>query len=213
MVMKELARGAEAVIYLDADSVRKERPKKNYRHPVMDEKIRKLRTRHEARIIGRAAKAGIPVPKIFGCDECEGLIVMEHLKGKKLRDVLAGDKRSLELAEEVGESVARLHKEGIIHGDLTTSNMILHRGKVFFIDFGLGFHSDRVEDKAVDLHLLKRALESRHWRFWEKLFEAILKGYFAGGGQKQVVKQMETIGARGRYRHDKRSKKKERQKD
>ncbi len=206
--MKEIARGAEAVIYSDGEKVCKQRPEKGYRHPVMDAKIRKLRTRHEERILKRASEAGVNAPEVLGVDEKTGLLEMRFVKGRKLRDVLKGDARALEAAKKVGEGVARLHERNIIHGDLTTSNLLLSRGKVFFIDFGLASHSHRVEDKAVDLHLLKRALESAHWRYWEKLFEAVLEGYFAAGGEKQVVKRMGKVESRGRYRHDKRKKSK-----
>jgi Kae1-associated kinase Bud32 len=102
--------------------------------------------------------------------------------------------------EKLGEQVAKLHKDNLIHGDLTTSNIILSGKQIFIIDFGLGFTSYRLEDKAVDLHLIKQALEAKHWQNHEKLFGGFLKGYISqdNGG---VLDQLKKVEARGRYKH------------
>jgi len=96
---------------------------------------------------------------------------------------------------EIGRSVRKLHDANIIHGDLTTSNMIL-KDKVYFIDFGLGFFSTRIEDKAVDLFLFKKALESKHHEVWEECFKEVLKAY----GDQKVMERLKEIEKRGRYR-------------
>ena len=99
--------------------------------------------------------------------------------------------------EKLGEQTAKLHDAGIIHGDLTTSNAILRNSDIFVIDFGLSFFSHKIEDKAVDLHLIKQALEAKHYQNWEKLFSAFLKGY----KNKEVIERLKKVEARGRYKH------------
>ena len=101
----------------------------------------------------------------------------------------------------IGKNIAKLHDADIIHGDLTTSNMILS-GKevVYFIDFGLGFISKKIEDKAVDLHLLKQALEAKHFTHWETLFKEVINGYSSSKDSKLVLKQLEKVEKRGRYK-------------
>ena len=130
---------------------------------------------------------------------------MDFIQGEKLSDFL--DSFPLEKQEEicmkVGQEIARLHDSDMIHGDLTTSNMILvgkKGAKVFFIDFGLGFHSHKIEDKAVDLHLLKEALEARHFRHWQVLFEKVKKGYAGSKNAPAVLEQLKKVEARGRYK-------------
>jgi TP53 regulating kinase-like protein len=102
--------------------------------------------------------------------------------------------------------IGRLHKHGIIHGDLTTSNMILTPyGKVVFVDFGLSERSKEVESKGVDLHLMKRALQSTHYKFAKECFEAVMKGYGKVVGDEEVEKVSEKIREiekRGRYISD-----------
>jgi Kae1-associated kinase Bud32 len=131
---------------------------------------------------------------------------MPYIKGKKLSQSL--DKFPLneqkKIMGQIGESIAKLHKNEIIHGDLTTSNMILLKDNVYFIDFGLGYISRKIEDKAVDLHLLKQALEAKHFNHWKELFEEILKIYEKTLGPseaKKVFERIKSIEKRGRYRH------------
>jgi len=154
--MKQIGAGAEAIIYLDKEKVKKDRVKKNYRIKEIDEALRKTRTRTEAKIL---EKIPIKSPKLLKTDG-KSVIEMEFIEGDKIRDLL--DLRPI-LAKEIGEKVAEMHNSGIIHGDLTTSNMILNK-EIYFIDFGLSFFSDKLEDKAVDIHLFKQALESKHYK-------------------------------------------------
>ena len=121
--MKKIGAGAEALIYLDKKEVVKERIKKSYRLKQIDEKLRKFRTRREAKVLEKLHSIGFPIPKLILSDDKKMLIKMEFLKGKKLRDIL-NKKNCEKLCREIGEEVATLHKKGIIHGDLTTSNKI-----------------------------------------------------------------------------------------
>jgi TP53 regulating kinase-like protein len=127
---------------------------------------------------------------------------MKYIPGRRLSDSL--ERMDWEfLCKEVGRSIGKLHQTGIIHGDLTNSNMIVetNTGKLYFIDFGLGFHSDRDEDKAVDIHLVKQALEARHHRIFEKAFDFIIDGYKKGNnGWRSVLKRLERVEKRGRYK-------------
>ncbi len=241
-----IQQGAEAIISLEDNKIIKNRIKKSYRLPEIDEKLRKQRTKSEAKIIDKL-KSIINVPKIISVDKNQ--IIMEYINGKKLSDNLDNLKNKFEIAEKIGQEIAKLHDSDIIHGDLTTSNMILvetadkkftnvktplnkhppeenikiinnklvnhisskasnlaerseaDKGfKVYFIDFGLGFHSKRIEDKAVDLHLLRQALEAKHFSCWQELFENALKGYKSKDKAK-ILEQLKKVEARGRYKH------------
>ncbi len=360
-----VAQGAEAVLIRKGDVLLKRRNKKRYRITEMDEKIRKLRTRGEAKLLEKAGKI-IGVPKVLRVDEGEKEIDMEFIDGLKLSDKLDEMKNQKEVCLEIGRNIAKLHDAGIIHGDLTTSNMIWvqldsqaslidkarsarklshHRseplcdrennfskllnelkkldlpnnefavfgsgpmavrgikdsgdldivvksqlwvkltkgkvikdgtyeknskieignievyknwkpwfpnsdelidesdifdgirfvklekvldwkrsfnrekdkgavkliedylsskkGKLYFIDFGLGFANGRIEDKAVDLYLIKEALEAKHFKRFEKYFEAVLKGYKETSKHaSEVLKRLEKVEKRGRYKQN-----------
>ncbi len=189
--MKQIGKGAEAIIYKDKENVVKDRIRKGYRIPEIDDPLRQSRTRREAKILAKLKEIGFPAPRLIS-DDKKSMIRMEHIPGDKLRDVFESSDY-ITLSKEIGKKVRILHDNGIIHGDLTTSNMILN-DDVYFIDFGLSFFSDKVEDKAVDLHLLKQALESKHYKIWEKAFEAVVKGY----NDPSVLKRLEKVEARGR---------------
>ena len=207
---KIIGRGAEALLIKKGNVLLKRRIKKGYRHEHLDIMLRTSRTRKEAKIL-RKLYGYIPVPKVkningmakkpFGL---ETEIEMEYIKGKLLSNFL--DKfslpKALKICKKVGQNIAKIHDKNIIHGDLTTSNMILKDNKceVFFIDFGLGFHSSRIEDKAVDLHLLKEALESKHFKKWEIYFNAILEGYKNSENYKEVIERLKKVESRGRYK-------------
>ena len=204
-----IAQAAEAIIIKQGASVIKRRLKKGYRIPELDEKLRKLRTRSEAKILEKASSL-ISVPKVIKVDEKSKEIELEFIDGKKLSDCLDNLKNRLVIMKQVGQEIAKLHDANLIHGDLTTSNMILREGKtckenhrcsrVYIIDFGLGFHSLRLEDKAVDIHLLKQALEAKHFNEWKKLFASFEKGYNSKDKSK-ILEQLEKVELRGRYRH------------
>jgi len=191
-----IGKGAEATISKNKNKVIKERTKKNYRHPLLDEKLRKLRTRSESKILKKLTKV-IPVPEIIEVDEKNKVIAMSYIEGKKLSDNLENLDYE-KICKEIGESIAKLHDLGIIHGDLTTSNLIYNK-KVYFIDFGLSFHSERIEDKAVDLHLIKQALEAKHPQIFEKAFETIIKSYNPKD-KKNILERLKKVESRGRYK-------------
>lgn len=194
--MKKIAQGAEAIIYQDKDTIIKDRIEKSYRHPVLDSKMRKSRTKREAKILDKLKAMRFPVPKVL--EHKDSTIVIEHLKGKKLRDIFEKDYKKL--SQEIGKKVAILHKHNIIHGDLTTSNMILE-DEIYFIDFGLSITSTKVEDKAVDLHLLKRAMDSKHHTVSEDAFQLVIKAYDSYPDAKDVLKRLEIVEARGRNKN------------
>jgi len=160
-------------------------------------KLRTSRTKAEAKIIGKLNKI-IPTPKIINTNEEKKQIIMQYLDGKKLSEYLEQlDFKTI--AKQIAENITKVHNQDIIHGDLTTSNMILKDNKVFFIDFGLGFHSYKIEDKAVDLHLLKQALEAKHHTIAEQVFNIIIKNYKPEKAKK-IIKRIKIIESRGRYK-------------
>ena len=200
--MKQLiAQGAEAKIYIDKNII-KDRIKKSYRLKEIDERLRKTRTRHEANIIKKLNTLNFDAPKLIKTDEKE-ILEIEFIKGDKVSNIL-NEKNYQKICREIGEKIAFLHNHNIIHGDLTTSNFIVQEktGKVFFVDFGLSFISTKIEDKAVDLHLLKQALESKHY----KIFEKCLKTAFDGHKNKakeynEIMKRFQVVERRGRNKY------------
>jgi len=196
--MKILKQGAESIIILDKGKIIKHRIKKLYRVKEIDEKIRKSRTRSEAKLL---EKSPVRVPKILNVDEKDMKIEMQYLNGELLKDIFdkLKEKERLSLCKALGEEISKLHSAEIIHGDLTTSNLILKDDKLYFIDFGLGFFSNKTEDKAVDLRLLKQALESKHYKSFPKSYNKILKHY----KHKDVLKRLEKVEGRGRYKERK----------
>ena len=192
----ELAKGAEAIITKDKDVVKKNRIAKSCRIRQIDEKLRKQRTRSEASLMRTARRAGIKVPAIV--EESNFEIAMEFINGQKIKDVFEKDYESL--AEKIAHSVARMHENDIIHGDLTTSNMILKDDDIFFIDFGLGFTSKRTEDKAVDLFLLHEAIESTHHKVLDGAWKIILNTYRKEYPEAEhVINALQKIEKRRRY--------------
>ncbi|MBU2561506.1 MAG: Kae1-associated serine/threonine protein kinase [Nanoarchaeota archaeon] len=205
----KLAQGAEAIIYSDYTTVTKHRFEKTYRHPELDSRLRKSRTRREAKILEKLQGMGFPAPRLIEMDDSDMKVHMDHVPGELVKKVIDSleekkdEKAYLKLCREIGEKTALLHNKGMVHHDLTTSNMILHRDtkEVYFIDFGLSFFSDKIEDYAVDLHLLRHALESRHYRVWEKCFKAVLDGYKKRSEKsKEVIERLEKVEQRGRYK-------------
>jgi len=193
---KIIQQGAEAIISLDnKNQILKNRIKKSYRLPELDINLRKKRTKSEAKII-KKLKDIIPVPKIISTDINQ--ITMQYVNGKKLSE----DLESLDykkICRQIGEILTKLHNQDIIHGDLTTSNMIWKNNKIYLIDFGLGFYSHKIEDKAVDLHLLKQALEAKHFKIADKCFNIIIKNYNPENNVL-IAERIKVIESRGRYK-------------
>ena len=155
--LRVIAKGAEADLILDPDwngrrALIKRRGEKRYRHPQIDRQVRRFRTLHEADIIHRAKEAGVATPLIYQVDADGASIVMEYVEGERVRDIVnaLGDDENRELFRIIGFEAGRLHGAGLIHGDLTTSNMIRVADRVVFIDFGLGEVSRETEKRGVD---------------------------------------------------------------
>jgi len=194
--MKKIAQGAEAILYRDGKKLVKDRIKKSYRIQEIDNRLRSRRTKLEARLL-RKAKAIIYAPQVLNEDKFK--IEMDFIDGEKVKDIL-DEKNCEQICDLIGRNIGSLHDYDIIHGDLTTSNMILKDADVYFIDFGLGFISKRAEDKAVDLYLLHEALESTHFDILEKAWKIILKAYRESyGDADKVIKTLQKIEKRRRY--------------
>lgn len=212
---KIIAKGAEANLILDDfDSVLypsdedkvliKHRISKKYRVKKLDKKLRDFRTSLEAKLLSDAKEAGVPTPIVYRVDRVEMKILMEYVEGKPVKEFLEEletEKRE-EICETIGMQIARLHDFGIIHGDLTTSNMIrTEEGKIYFIDFGLGEYNSSIETKGTDLHLLHRTLSSTHFKVARESYQAVLRGYRKELGEeaKEIIQRVEEIERRGRY--------------
>jgi len=186
------ARGAEAVIEFHDGLAIKRRIAKRYRAGPLDARLIAERTRAEARLIAAARRAGVPTPVIL--DITGDTIVMDAIAGTLLtRDLSEATVR------EAGRMVGRLHSAGIMHGDLTTSNMILHDGRLVLIDFGLAQVSSEIEQQGVDLHVFFQTLESTTADY-PALREAFTEGYRSTfPGADDVIAREHEIELRGRY--------------
>ncbi len=203
--MKVIRRGAEAEIRRDVFMGRsvlvKSRVPKAYRHPELDRSLRAHRTRVEARLLQEARSCGVPTPIIYHIDTVSAEIWMQEIEGPRAKDALmkAGPDEVRAISQEIGRMVARLHSHGMTHGDLTTSNMILRDGRVFFIDLSLGSKAASLEEMGVDMHLLREAFQSAHSDMMYA-FDIIAETYareHAGG--REVLAKVRDIEERGRY--------------
>ncbi len=206
--MTYFRKGAEAVLSLEEwygkRVIFKRRVPKPYRHPTLDHKLRVSRTVREAENLHEAKKTSVPTPIVYFVDRENATLVMEYIEGERVKEIL--DQLNVEershLCEQIGVEIGRLHNASLIHGDLTTSNMILVGEKLFLIDFGLSFHSQNEEDKGVDLHLMKRALNSTHYRHAHESMRTIVSGYEKVVGAEvtsKVMGRVKEIEYRGRY--------------
>jgi len=204
-----IKKGAEAELLLETwcekKVIMKKRTPKSYRLPELDLKLRQYRTVHEAILIHQAKLVGILTPLIYFVDTKNSTIIMEYIIGKQLKE-LANESSKLKLKSifiQIGIIIGELHTSGIIHGDLTTSNLIIDpQNRIFFIDFGLGKKSEELEERSVDLFLLKRSLNSTHYLLAPFFYNWILKGYSKIVGTKncsEVKRRIESIADRGRY--------------
>jgi TP53 regulating kinase-like protein len=204
-----LRKGAEANLVLETwygiKVIKKIRIPKLYRHPQLDIKLRRQRTIREANMIHDAKNAGVLTPRIFSIDINQAMIIMEYITGTRMKDSLdhVNPIESKQFCIQLGEKIGKLHVHGIIHGDLTTSNIIIDPMEdLVLIDFGLAEYSLEVEKKGIDLHLLKRALDSTHYHDTQEYFSHIMQGYANIIGQHaalQVQKRVNEIAKRGRY--------------
>lgn len=205
--MKIIKQGAEALIYInsfeDQKVLVKERIKKNYRITQIDDQIRRARTKKEVKLMTDARKIGVLTPTILHVDYVKQKIYMEFIDRAVVKDFLNSNKGEEEIrkvCEKIGTAVGKLHSIDLIHGDLTTSNMILKEEELYFIDFGLGEHSKRIEDKGVDLNLLFEALSSTHFKILNLCWETIIKAYRKEfKNADAVIEKVKEIEARARY--------------
>ncbi|XP_039765940.1 EKC/KEOPS complex subunit TP53RK [Pararge aegeria] len=230
--LKILKQGAEAKLYicnyLGKPTLIKERFKKNYRHPDLDASITKERIKNEARSIVRCKTAGVKTPALYLVDFERRRIYMQHfLQSITVKDFIVNLKSSTNqcditaldvYADKIGEIIRRMHENNIIHGDLTTSNMLLvekdptgseenskwleySNVDLVLIDFGLSFIDSSAEDKGVDLYVLERALISTH-NDYPNLFNRIFNAYksYSKNNIKEIISKYEDVRARGRKR-------------
>lgn len=204
-----IKKGAEANLYLmdwqNRKVIVKKRLPKKYRPSRLDEQIRTYRTVHEPLLMHGAKQAGVPTPVIYQVNVKEATIIMEFIEGMQVKESLnsQSEKERESICLRIGKSIGKLHRSGIVHGDLTTSNMILKsEEKIVFVDFGLGEKTNELEARAVDLHLMKRALQSTHFRFAEECFSAVMEGYASvmeAQTAREVFEKIKEIERRGRY--------------
>ncbi|HZE78131.1 MAG TPA: KEOPS complex kinase/ATPase Bud32 [Nitrososphaeraceae archaeon] len=202
-----IRKGAEADIYIrnwyGKIAISKTRSPKPYRNKVLDARIRRVRTIHEARFISHSKIAGLNSPFVYYVDWLNAEIIMQFIEGHNGKDMI-----SSELCSRMGDCAALLHRHHIIHGDLTTSNFIIAKGNLFLIDYGLSYYSQRVEDRATDIRLIKQVLDSVHGGADEKLYESFLKGYSTTAGNREtekILRQLSEVESRGRYSGDAKS--------
>jgi len=210
-----IAAGAEAYLYkgkfLGFDVIIKYRAPKSYRDPRLDRLIRYERTLTESRIMQLVRCLGIYVPAILYVDPEKALIVMEYVKGTLLRDLIPSLNAEVrcEFFKTLGTYVGKMHMSNIIHGDLTTSNIIICNNTPYIIDFGLSRISDDTEDKGVDIHLMLRSLESTHYSTSKELFKCFTSGYGGVVGDEllnTILSKVREIRLRGRYIEERRLK-------
>ena len=184
----------------------KKRIQKNYRIEEIDSYLRKIRTKGEAKLLSEAKSCGVKTPAVYDINKHENAIIMEIVKGTPLKKIFQdltkstnSDSSIENLCEKIGKNIAKLHNCNIIHGDLTSSNMILQNDDIFFIDFGLGKISSLVEDKGVDLLVFKKAVSGIHYNISNKCFKSMLKGYQDAYDYTDVLAKLMEIEGRRRY--------------
>ena len=202
--MELVKKGAEADIYTlvwnNSKTIMKIRKPKNYRNPTLDNNLRKQRTIRESQTLMEVKSFGIPTPLVYFVNLRDSSIVMQRIPGKPIHDL--PNSKIISLSRQMGNHVGLLHKNGIMHGDLTTSNFILFQDKVYVIDFGLSQKTIKPEDHAVDLRLIKEILNSAHANIMEESWKNFLLGYRKVVGltkYSKIIKLVSEIESRGRY--------------
>jgi len=209
---KLIYKGAEASLFyghwFGREVIFKYRIPKNYRVEELDKKIRIERTLNEGKALIKVKNYGLNVPQVYEIDAQNSILIMKFIEGEKLKNILENlsENQKSNYFKKIGRAIAILHQNGHIHGDITTSNLIITNDEdIFLIDFGLHEYSDTIEDKSVDLHLFKRVLISSHGKNFEICFNSFLNGYRSEYEQvnkpecNQIIKNIHAIESRGRY--------------
>ena len=199
--------GAEATIsstkWFEISAISKIRHKKKYRPIEIDNLIRVQRTIKEANIKNKTRLLKIDVPIIYFVDPNNAEIIMENVDGPRIKEYLSNKNIDCKgIGWKIGHMVGKLHKNNIIHGDLTTSNMIIRKNNnICLIDFGLANQSNKLEDKGVDIKLLKGILNSAHNDVFKIVFDNFLAGYesIMKNSLEQIISIVKQIEMRGRY--------------
>lgn len=202
--MKLMKKGAEADIYQmmwqNSKAILKIRKPKNYRNSTLDSKICKQRTIKESQMLSQVKSFGIPTPLVYFVNLKNNSIIMQEIPGKPVHDL--SESKIIELSKQIGKLVGMLHQNGVMHGDLTTSNFILFQNTVYVIDFGLSQNTIKSEDHAVDLRLIKEILNSAHAKIMQSAWKNFLLGYKSIVGSTsftKITKLVLDIESRGRY--------------
>jgi len=209
---KLIHKGAEASLFygqwFNKTVIFKHRIPKAYRAKELDKKIRIARTLNESRALIKVKNLGVNTPQVYEIDTKNSIIIMKYIEGTKLKNILSSisqDKKRY-IFNKIGRSIAKMHLNGHIHGDITTSNIIITPNEeIFLIDFGLHENSDTIEDKSVDLHLFKRVLISSHGKDYLFCYGAFLEGYRSEYEKirlnecETILKNISIIETRGRY--------------
>ena len=202
--MKLISKGAEGDLFLttwiNQKAVLKSRKKKDYRNTSLDNRLRKQRTIRESEIISEVKKFGIHTPLVYFVDIENCSIIMQKIEGVLVRNL--SNSKIVNACKKIGRLVGIMHKNGIMHGDLTTSNFIQSKDQIFIIDFGLANRTFKSDDHAVDLRLFKEILNSAHAEIFEKAWSNFLSGYRLSVGSERFAKitnKVMIIESRGRY--------------
>ena len=202
--MKLIKKGAEADIYIlnwqNSKAILKIRKTKNYRNPILDANLRKQRTIKESLTISEVKSYGIPTPLVYFVNLEKSSIIMQVIPGTPIHDL--PNSKIISLSNQMGNLVGLMHKNGIMHGDLTTSNFIFFKNKIFVIDFGLSQKTIKPEDHAVDLRLIKEILNSAHATIMKQAWKNFLAGYKSVVGTQKylkIINLVSVIESRGRY--------------
>lgn len=207
--MEELiARGAESIILKverwNQPFVLKWRQSKPYLLADIDIQLRKTRTSRECKMLSVARSLGVRTPAIYAIDMNDFTILMDYIDGTQLKQVVneLSENQLGKFCTEFGQSIAMLHRGDVVHGDPTTSNVLIDsRSRLWLVDFGLSEMNATVEMKGVDLHLIHRALETTHWDLQEFMLDATINGYsqIMGKDSDDILTRMKEIRERGRY--------------
>ena len=205
-IMKLLKKGAEADIYRTVwdgrAAILKVRKPKGYRNAQLDSRIRRQRTAKESQMISYARSCGVLTPLVYMVDAANSAIVMQDVAGVTVQGL--PDDLIVSLSRRMGRLAGTLHKNGVMHGDLTTSNFVYDgaRDALYMIDFGLSQNTAKPEDHAVDMRLIKEILNSAHARIMADAWGGLLGGYASAVGHARrgkIKRLVAEIEGRGRY--------------